>query len=103
MSDITETPVAADPSPAAAEDDTAGTRGESRSNVGMIAHDGATWPVFVLWVLLASTDGVDGWLVQHIQAPGEAARLVEKGRELFGTPSWVAVLLGQNLRRSHKS
>ena len=30
-------------------------------------------------------DGVDGWLVQHIQAPGEAQRLVERGRELFGT------------------
>ncbi len=30
-------------------------------------------------------DGVDGWLVQHIQAPAEARRLVECGRELFGT------------------
>ncbi|HEY1539911.1 MAG TPA: DegV family protein [Solirubrobacteraceae bacterium] len=30
-------------------------------------------------------EGVDGWLVQHIQAPAEAARLVERGRELFGT------------------
>lgn len=30
-------------------------------------------------------EGVDGWLVQHIQAPAEAARLVDEGRELFGT------------------
>jgi len=30
-------------------------------------------------------DGVDGWIVQHIQAPDEAQRLVERGRELFGT------------------
>jgi len=30
-------------------------------------------------------DGADGWVVQHIQAPEEAARLVERGRELFGT------------------
>jgi len=30
-------------------------------------------------------DGVDGWLVQHIQAPAEAQRLVERGRELFGS------------------
>jgi DegV family protein with EDD domain len=30
-------------------------------------------------------EGVDGWLVQHIQAPGEAQRLVDRGRELFGT------------------
>jgi DegV family protein with EDD domain len=30
-------------------------------------------------------EGCDGWLVQHIQAPGEAQRLVEHGRELFGS------------------
>ncbi len=30
-------------------------------------------------------DNVDGWLVQHIQAPDEAQRLVEQGREIFGT------------------
>ncbi|MGI8730037.1 MAG: DegV family protein [Solirubrobacteraceae bacterium] len=29
--------------------------------------------------------GCDGWLVQHIQAPDVAQRLVEHGRELFGT------------------
>jgi CDP-diacylglycerol--glycerol-3-phosphate 3-phosphatidyltransferase len=31
----------------------------------MIAHDGATWAVFVLWVVLASTDGVDGWIARR--------------------------------------
>ncbi len=30
-------------------------------------------------------DGVDGWLVQHIQAPEQAERLVAVGRELFGS------------------
>ena len=30
-------------------------------------------------------DGADGWVVQHIQAPEQAARLVERGREIFGT------------------
>ena len=30
-------------------------------------------------------DGVDGWLVQHIQAPAQAERLVDVGRELFGS------------------
>ena len=30
-------------------------------------------------------DGVDGWLVQHIQAPDQAQRLVDQGRELFGS------------------
>jgi DegV family protein with EDD domain len=29
-------------------------------------------------------DGADGWVVQHIQAPDQAARLVERGREVFG-------------------
>ena len=30
-------------------------------------------------------DGVDGWIVQHIQAPEQAQRMVQQGRELFGT------------------
>lgn len=29
-------------------------------------------------------DGADGWVVQHIQAPDQAQRLVERGREMFG-------------------
>src|SRR5262245_18793629 len=29
-------------------------------------------------------DGADGWVVQHIQAPAEAARLADRGREIFG-------------------
>ena len=29
-------------------------------------------------------DGADGWVVQHIQAPEQAQRLVERGREIFG-------------------
>ncbi|HKG39425.1 MAG TPA: DegV family protein [Conexibacter sp.] len=36
-------------------------------------------------------DGADAWVVQHIQAPHEAARLVERGREMFGTdPCFVS-------------
>ena len=30
-------------------------------------------------------DGADGWVVQHIQDPETAQRLVEQCRELFGT------------------
>jgi DegV family protein with EDD domain len=30
-------------------------------------------------------DGADGWVVQHIQADDQAQRLVERGRELFGS------------------
>jgi DegV family protein with EDD domain len=35
-------------------------------------------------------DGADAWVVQHIQAADQAARLIERGRELFGTePAFV--------------
>jgi fatty acid kinase fatty acid binding subunit len=30
-------------------------------------------------------DDADGWVVQHIRAPDAAARMVERGRELFGS------------------
>jgi DegV family protein with EDD domain len=30
-------------------------------------------------------DGADGWVVQHIQAHEQAAKLVERGREIYGT------------------
>jgi fatty acid-binding protein DegV len=50
-------------------------------------------------------DGLDGWLVQHIQAPDQAQRLVDVGRELFGSePLFVSevgpvlgVLLGPGM------
>jgi DegV family protein with EDD domain len=36
-------------------------------------------------------DGADGWVIQHIQAPEQAQRLVERGREIFGCePVWVS-------------
>jgi DegV family protein with EDD domain len=31
------------------------------------------------------SDGADGWVVQHVQAPELAERLVERGREVFGS------------------
>ena len=31
----------------------------------MIAHDGTSWSIFALWVVLASTDGVDGWIARR--------------------------------------
>jgi DegV family protein with EDD domain len=30
-------------------------------------------------------DGADAWVVQHIQAPEQAEKLVERGREIFGS------------------
>jgi DegV family protein with EDD domain len=36
-------------------------------------------------------DGADGWVIQHIQAREQADRLVERGREIFGSePVWVS-------------
>ena len=38
-------------------------------------------------------DGADGWVVQHIQAPDVAEKVVEGGREIFGTePLFVSEL-----------
>jgi DegV family protein with EDD domain len=35
--------------------------------------------------------GADGWVVQHIQAPEQAQRLIEQGRELYGSePAFVS-------------
>lgn len=31
----------------------------------MIAHDGSSWAIFVLWCVLAGTDGVDGWIARR--------------------------------------
>jgi DegV family protein with EDD domain len=33
-----------------------------------------------------SADGADAWMVQHIQAPGEADDLAQRGTEIFGVP-----------------
>ena len=36
-------------------------------------------------------DGADAWVIQHIQAPAEAAALEQRGREIFGTdPAFVS-------------
>jgi DegV family protein with EDD domain len=35
--------------------------------------------------------GADGWVVQHIQSPDQAGKLVDAGREIFGSePVWVS-------------
>jgi DegV family protein with EDD domain len=39
-------------------------------------------------------DGADGWMVQHIQAPREAAQLAERGTKIFGCPPVVISEIG---------
>lgn len=31
----------------------------------LIVSEGASWPIFILWVLLSGTDGVDGWIARR--------------------------------------
>jgi DegV family protein with EDD domain len=38
--------------------------------------------------------GADAWMVQHIQAPDEAAELAERGTEVFGVPPRVISEIG---------
>jgi DegV family protein with EDD domain len=38
--------------------------------------------------------GNDGWVVQHIQAPEQAAAMVERGREIFGTEPVLVAEIG---------
>ena len=39
-------------------------------------------------------DGADAWMVQHIQAPKEAAELAARGTEIFGSPPTVVSEIG---------
>jgi DegV family protein with EDD domain len=37
------------------------------------------------YMQMRKDDGADGWVVQHVQAPEVAERLVERGRDVFGS------------------
>ena len=39
-------------------------------------------------------DGADAWMVQHIQAPAEAAELAARGVEIFGHEPLVVSEIG---------
>ena len=39
-------------------------------------------------------EGSDAWMVQHIQAPDQAERLVERGREIMGHEPLVVSEIG---------
>jgi DegV family protein with EDD domain len=38
--------------------------------------------------------GADCWVLQHIQAPDQAERLTERGREIFGSEPWFVSEIG---------
>jgi DegV family protein with EDD domain len=41
-----------------------------------------------------ASEGADAWMVQHIQAPSEAAELAARGEEIFGVPPVVVSEIG---------
>ena len=41
----------------------------------MISHDKTSWSIFVLWVVLAGTDGIDGWIARRQGATRSGAFL----------------------------
>ncbi len=70
----------------------------------LIVNEGATWKVFGAWMLLASTDGIDGWIARRMGTTRSGAfldPLADKvlvlgglcSLALLGMFSWVPVLL----------
>jgi DegV family protein with EDD domain len=53
--------------------------------VERVRTSGRAFERMVDYLKARQEDGADGWVVQHIQAADEAARLVERGRQIFGT------------------
>ncbi|MGN6187966.1 MAG: DegV family protein [Conexibacter sp.] len=59
--------------------------------VERVRTSGRAFERMVDYMKARHADGADAWVVQHIQAHAEAARLVEIGRELWGCdPSFVS-------------
>ncbi len=46
---------------------------------------GRAFERMVEYAQLLKDNGSDGWVVQHIQAPEQAERLMERGRDIFGS------------------
>jgi len=60
------------------------TLGEEIAPVERVRTAGRAFQRMVDFLTELSDSGRDGWVVQHIQAPDEAERLAERGREIFG-------------------
>ena len=52
--------------------------------VERVRTSGKAFERLVDYMRSRAEDGADAWVVQHIQAPDQAARLVEAGNEIFG-------------------
>ena len=58
---------------------------EEITPVERVRTSGRAFERMVDYLRARHDDGADAWVVQHIQAPDEAERLIERGREIFGT------------------
>jgi DegV family protein with EDD domain len=59
--------------------------------VERVRTSGRAFERMVEYLALRHEDGHDAWFLQHIQAHGQVERLVERGREIFGTePEFVS-------------
>lgn len=50
-----------------------------------VRTSGRAFERLLAYLATRKDEGADGWVIQHIQAPDECARLVARGREIFGT------------------
>lgn len=60
------------------------TLGEEITPVERVRTAGRAFQRMVDFLTELNDSGREGWVVQHIQAPGEAERLAERGREILG-------------------
>jgi DegV family protein with EDD domain len=59
--------------------------------VERVRTSGRAFERLVDYLRMRRDDGAEGWVVQHIQAHDEAARLVERGSQIFGCePAFVS-------------
>ncbi|HEX2085262.1 MAG TPA: DegV family protein [Solirubrobacteraceae bacterium] len=58
---------------------------EEITPIERVRTSGKAFERMVDYMRSRQADGADAWMVQHIQAPEEAQRLVERGREIFGS------------------
>ncbi|HEV2814137.1 MAG TPA: DegV family protein [Solirubrobacteraceae bacterium] len=69
--------------------------------VERVRTQGKAFERMVEYMRSRHADGADAWIVQHIQAPEQAERLVERGREIFGvepvTVSEVGPVIGAHV------
>ncbi|MEA2297948.1 MAG: fatty acid kinase fatty acid binding subunit [Solirubrobacteraceae bacterium] len=68
--------------------------GHEITPVERVRTSGRAFERMVEYMRSRHDEGADCWVIQHIQDPEKAARLVERGREIFGSEPWFVSELG---------